>query len=456
MSRRRFAIVDPSCGISGDMLLGALVDLGASPDSLRGLPARLGLADVDVEIGTTDRSNIRGTKVTVRLGRATEGPGDVSESDLQGLREHRHADHSHQPHHQHHPHAEADGAHHHADGDHPHRHVAELLAMIARGDISPWVKEKATRAFTLLAEAEGRIHGVAPAKVALHEVGAFDALVDIVGVFEGFEQLGITEVYTGPVALGNGWVRTAHGVLPVPTPATTLLIEGLSIAPNGPVEGEATTPTGATLLRTLVQGGPPPAGWRSLKCGWGAGGRNPPHYPNVLKVLIAESASAPADDEMVMLATDLDDMSPEYVAALRDELAGAGAVDVVAWATQMKKGRIGFRVEALSPAANAAAVTEAFFRHSTTAGVRATQLTRRALPREHWSVEGPGGQAVRVKTIHGPDGPRVKPEYDDVIAVARRTGQPAHEISRMLQEQAIGSARLRGTPESPDIVPVKE
>jgi uncharacterized protein (TIGR00299 family) protein len=454
MSGRRFAIIDPSCGVSGDMLLGALVDLSPSSAWLSGLPARLGLDDVRVEIAPVERSNIRATKVDVRLGRATEGPGDVSERDLTGIREHSH----HQEHHGDAPHGHqhgGGGTHHHSG--HPHRHVAELLAMIARADLSDWVKQRASSAFQLLAEAEGRIHGVPAARVALHEVGALDALVDIVGAAAGFEHLGINDVYTRPVALGSGWVRTAHGILPVPTPATSMLIEGLTVAPDGPVVGEATTPTGATLLRVLTTPGTPPGRWRSVGCGWGAGGRDPEHYPNVLKIIIAEPVGSAADLDMVMLSTDIDDLSPEYLVALRDELVAAGAVDVVTWSTQMKKGRIGFRVEALTQVADVAAVTEAFFRHSTTAGVRAAQVSRRALPREHWSVEAPGGGQIRVKTIHGPDGPRVKPEYDDVIAAARRTGQPAHELSRSLQQQALGMARRGAAPsEGPDIDPVKE
>lgn len=415
------------------MVLGALIDLGASRDWLRRLPARLGIEDVTVEIEDVVRCSIRATKVTVRLGRATEGPGDVSERDLKGLREHQH-DHRHDADHQHHHH----GTHHHHDhGGSPHRHVGELLAMIARAELSPIVKERATATFKLLAAAEGRIHGVDPDHVALHEVGAFDALVDIVGAIEGFEQLGISEVYARPVALGNGWVRATHGVLSVPTPATSLLVEGLTIAADGPVVGEATTPTGAALLRVISAGDPPAGRFRTVSTGWGAGGRNPETYPNALRVVIAEPVLDGAES-LTVLATDLDDLSPEYLEPLREALTAAGALDVVSWSTQMKKGRIGFRVEALAPTPKADAVCQAFFRHSTTAGVRRWTVAREALERDHWSVAGPGGEAVRVKTLHGPDGPRVKPEYDDVIAIARRTGQPAHELSRTLQAQAQG------------------
>jgi pyridinium-3,5-bisthiocarboxylic acid mononucleotide nickel chelatase len=420
MSGQRFALIDPATGVSGDMLLGAVLELGAPEAWLLGLPARLGLSDVSISIARVMRASIQATKVTVTLSGATEGPGDVS------LGDHGHAlgsDH----HHDHH-----DRGH----NGHPHRHVGELIDIIAKAPLSPWVKERATAAFRFLAQAEGRIHGVVPDEVVLHEVGALDALVDIVGVVEGFEQLGVTDIRTRPVALGNGWVKTQHGLLPVPTPATSLLMDGLPVAPNGPVEGEATTPTGATLLKALTR--PVPAGeWQAIRSGWGAGGRNPGAYPNAVKVTLAEAVPVPASDAMVMLVTDVDDMNPEYLDPLREALGAAGAVDVQSWATQSKKGRIGFRIEALVPGDRVDGVTEAFFRHSSTAGVRRWAVARSILLRDQWELESQDGSRVRMKTLHGPTGPRVKPEYDDVMAIAKRTGQPALELSSKYREEAL-------------------
>jgi uncharacterized protein (TIGR00299 family) protein len=320
--------------------------------------------------------------------------------------------------------------------------------MIDRAPLSPWVKERAAHAFRLVGEAEGAVHGVPPEAVALHEVGALDALVDIVGGVEGFEQLGVTRVYHRPVAVGSGWVRAAHGVLPVPTPATALLLQGLEVAPNGPVSGEATTPTGAALLRVL-SAGPPPARWRAVSAGnWGAGTRDPAAYPNALRLVIAEPAQEAG--EVVVLATDLDDLSPEYLDPLREALVGAGALDVQVWATQMKKGRTGFRVEAIAAAADVERVTEAFFRHSTTAGVRRAVVERVTLPRQELRLESDGG-LVRVKVLDGPDGPRAKPEYDDVAAAARRSGRPAHELARELQARALALVAARAAGASPTI-----
>jgi len=411
MSSRRFALIDPAAGISGDMLLGALIDLGAPPAWLRALPARLGADGVEVDIGDVMRCGMRSTKVTVMLHGAAERPADV-------IHHHHHGDHQHSP------------------GHHAHRHVGELLGMIAAADLSPWTKAKATQAFRLLAEAEGRIHGVAPESVALHEVGAFDALIDIVGAVEGFERLGIADIRTRPVALGNGWVRAAHGLMPVPAPATAILVEGLAVAPDGPIVGEATTPTGAALLRALATPATSMGEWSVVRTGWGAGGRDPAGYANTLRVVIGEQSSSSAG-EVAVIATDLDDLSPEYLEPLRTALIGAGALDVQSWPIQMKKGRTGFRVEALAPSDLVEAVTDAFFGNSTTAGVRRWIVARSTLPRDHWVLKTDDGQEFRIKTLHGPDGRRVKPEFDDVLAAAERTGRPAYQLFRLIQAQAL-------------------
>jgi pyridinium-3,5-bisthiocarboxylic acid mononucleotide nickel chelatase len=421
MPDRRFAIIDPAAGISGDMLLGALIAAGAEPEWLRALPARLGFPDVRVEISQVDRAGIRATKVDVVL---PEGAREEPSVPVE-----------------HHAHEHA-GDHAHAHGHGPHRHVGELLGILERAPLSPWVQERAVRAFTLLGEAEGRIHGVPAAEVALHEVGAVDALVDIVAAVEGFEQLGITRIYHRPVAVGTGWVRAAHGVIPVPAPATAVLLEGIEVGPNGPVVGEATTPTGAALLRALSSGAPP-ARWRAVAAGaWGAGGRNPEGYPNALRLLVAEPALEAG--EVVLLSTDLDDLSPEYLDPLREALFAAGALDVQLWGTQMKKGRAGFRIEALVSPGEADSVADALFRHSTTAGIRRQVLERVTLGRQEMELDAGDGMRVRVKILEAPDGPRVKPEYDDVAAVARRTGRPAHEVARDLQYRALRLVRPDG------------
>jgi pyridinium-3,5-bisthiocarboxylic acid mononucleotide nickel chelatase len=380
----RIAILDPAAGISGDMTLGALLSLGVPAEWLEELPVRLGVGDVRVTVRDVRRAGITCKQVEFAIPSQPHG-----------------------------------------------RHVGELLRLVARAPVSDWVKERATAAFRLVGEAEGRVHGVAPEQVHLHEVGAVDAVLDIVGAIEGFERLGVAAVHHLPVAVGRGWVEAAHGRMPVPAPATAILLEGLEIAAAGPVEGEATTPTGAALLRVLSAGAPPDR-WRMVGSGWGAGQRDPKHYPNALRILVAEAASEAG--RVVLLATDVDDMSPEYVEPLRQALVTAGALDVQTWPVQMKKGRQGFRVEVMVPEALAEAVTAELFRHSTTAGVRRWIAERATVPRHQLTVRL-DGVAVRVKVLDG-GSVRVKPEYDDVLAAAKALGRAPIDVARAVERDA--------------------
>jgi hypothetical protein len=379
----RIAIIDPAAGISGDMTLGALASLGLPAAWLEELPGRLGVGDVRVAVRDVQRAGLSCKQVEFKIPAQPHG-----------------------------------------------RHVAELIELVERAELSDAVKERAVKAFRLIGEAEGRIHGVAPERVHLHEVGAVDAVLDIVGALEGFERLGIETVYHLPVALGNGWVESAHGKLPVPAPATAILLEGFEVALDGPIEGEATTPTGAALLRVLSAGAPP-ARWRMTGSGWGAGQRDPKRYPNALRIIVAEAAAEVA--RVVLLATDVDDMSPEYVEPLRQALVTAGALDVQTWPVQMKKGRQGFRVEVMAPEPLADAVTAELFRHSTTAGVRRWVAERSTLPRHQVTVRL-DGVAVRVKVLEQPF--RLKPEYDDVLEAARVLGRPPIEVARAVERDA--------------------
>lgn len=389
----RIAIIDPAAGISGDMTLGALLSLGLPVAWLEELPARLGVGGEGVRVAVRDvrRAGITCKQVEFAIPEQPHG-----------------------------------------------RHVGELIRLVERAPISDWVRERAVRAFQLVGEAEGKVHGVAPEKVHVHEVGAVDAVLDIVGAIEGFERLGVEAVYHLPVAVGQGWVEAAHGRLPVPAPATAILLEGFEIAAGGPVEGEATTPTGAALLRVLSAGSPPDR-WRLTGSGWGAGQRDPKHYPNALRILVAEATGGGESARVVMLATDVDDMSPEYVEPLRQALVAAGALDVQTWPVQMKKGRQGFRVEVMAPEPVADAVTAELFRHSTTAGVRRWIAERATLPRHQLTVRL-DGVAVRVKVLEqgGSAGGRVrvKPEYDDVLAAAQALGRPPLEVARAVERDA--------------------
>lgn len=390
----QIAILDPAAGISGDMTLGALVSAGVEPSWLEGLPDRLGLSGIGIHVTSVTRCGVVAAKVDFTIPTQPHG-----------------------------------------------RHLHELMALVEGAACTETVKRRALEAFRLLSEAEGQVHGVPAERVHLHEVGAVDAVLDIVGAFEGFEHLGVGAVYNLPVALGHGWVDAAHGQLPVPAPATTRLVEGLDVATGGPVDGEATTPTGAALLRVLSQG-PPPTHFRVVRSGWGAGTRDPAGYPNVLRLVVAESAAEAG--RVVMLATDVDDLAPEYVDPLREAVYAAGALDCQVWPTQGKKGRWAFRVEVVAPPSAAAAVEEALFRHSTTAGVRRWAGERSTLRRRGVTVEVGGGVEVRVKVLETPAGLRAKPEYDDVIAAARALGRAPLEIAQAVQRGVDASLTAAG------------
>src|SRR3989454_3312728 len=233
----RIAILDPAAGISGDMTLGALLSLGLPVSWLEELPGRLGVGDIRVTVRDVRRSGITCKQIDFAIPEQPHG-----------------------------------------------RRVGELVRLVEGCPLSDWVKQRAVRAFRLIGEAEGRVHGVAPEKVHLHEVGAVDAVLDVVGAIEGFERLGVEAIYNLPVAVGSGWVEAAHGRLAVPAPATALLLEGLEIATGGPGAGEATTPTRAALVRGLSAGGAPApggrgAGGRGGGAGGPAGGAPPPPPP---------------------------------------------------------------------------------------------------------------------------------------------------------------------------------
>src|SRR5258706_2021191 len=244
----RIAILDPAAGISGDMTLGALLSLGVPVSWLEELPRRLGVGDVRVTVSDVRRAGITCKQIDFAIPEQPHG-----------------------------------------------RHVGELIKLVERAPVSDWVKERAVQAFRLVGDAEGRVHGVAPEKVHLHEVGAVDAVLDIVGAIEGFERLGVEAVHNFPVAVGQGWVDTAHGKLPIPAPATAILLEGLEIAAGGggPVEGAATTPTGAPLLRVRSAGAPPGRSRRAAT-GCGAGRPGPQNHSNALPALVGPADRAPA------------------------------------------------------------------------------------------------------------------------------------------------------------------
>ena len=385
----KVGILDPFSGISGDMTLGALLDVGLDAEWLRELPSSLGLDGVGVRIADVKRGEIACKKVDFDIPPQPHG-----------------------------------------------RHLRHLQEIVSRSAAPPVVKERATRAFTLIAEQEAAIHATTVERVHLHEVGAVDAILDVVGSVWGFELLGIERVFSGAIATGDGVVQAAHGTLPVPAPATLRLLEGHPVRPGPEGAGELVTPTGAALVRVLSSG-PPPREYVPLRSGFGAGTKEFAGRANALRLIVAECSSTTGNvDDLVQLASDIDDMSPEYLAATADLLRDAGALDVVLLATTMKRGRPGTRVEVLTRPADADRLELLLLTETTTIGVRRTEVRRRALPRKLQTVDVLG-HPVSVKVVQLPGGGvRAKPEFTDVQRVAEQTGRPLRDIFQLAADQA--------------------
>ena len=384
----RIAILDPFSGIAGDMTLGALLGLGLEEDWLRALPQRLGLENIGVRIAKVQRAGIACYKVDFDIPPQPHG-----------------------------------------------RHLSHIRKIVSAADLPGDVKAKCDRTFTAIATVEAEMHGVTVEKVHLHEVGAVDAILDVVGSIWGLSVLGVERVYCNPISVGDGFVKAAHGVLPVPAPATLALLQGLTIRPGPEGAGELVTPTGAALVQVLSSG-PPRFAYTPARTGYGAGTKEFPNRANALRITLADTTDTPTDTEhLVMLACDIDDMAGEYLASLADELRSAEALDVVLLPSIMKKGRPGVRVEVLARPADAAALERRMLMSSTSIGVRRTPVERAALPRETRTVSVLG-QTIRVKVVTLPDGSRrAKPEFEDVKKAARETGRTAAELVKLAVQE---------------------
>ncbi|HET9777178.1 MAG TPA: LarC family nickel insertion protein, partial [Gemmatimonadaceae bacterium] len=284
----------------------------------------------------------------------------------------------------------------------------------------------------------------------LHEVGAVDAILDVVGSIWGVEQLGIDRIYNTRISLGDGTVKTAHGILPVPAPATIRLLEGFNVRHGPPNSGELTTPTGAALVRVLSRGAPPDE-YTPRRSGYGAGTRDIKGHLNALRIILGEATAEHHDhhhrhhehvhtEHLHVLSADIDDMSPEELAGAADVLRAEGALDVVLLHTTMKKGRLGTRVEALVQTSDLARLEAKIFQHFTTIGVKTFDVVRSALQRESKLVRF-DGRDIRVKVATLPDGThRAKPEFDDLRRVAEETERPVAEIRAAVMKSLNGSA----------------
>ncbi len=401
------AYFDCFSGISGDMILGALVDAGGRIEVLRAELEKLNLPGYEITALKVARSGIAASKVHVCL--------DQKEQ--------------------------------------PARRLSDIRSLINASALSPAIRQKSIAIFERLAESEARVHGITPDQVHFHEVGAVDAIVDIVGSVIGLETLGITKIIASPVNLGSGTVITAHGELPVPAPATADLLKGIP-AYGSSIPFELTTPTGAAILTTLGSGfGPMPA-INISRIAHGAGGRDIEGRPNVLRLMIGEPAVSYDEDTSVVIETNIDDMNPQVYDYLIEKLMALGAQDAFLTPVFMKKSRPGVLLSVLTDRAKTDDVLDTIFRETTSIGVRIREVGRRKLSREIREVETAFGK-VRIKiSTRGDEIMTVTPEYDDCKRIAAEKNVPLKNIIEEAKRIFTTETQRRG--EKPRTIGLKK
>jgi len=375
----RVVYLDCVGGLAGDMLLAALLDAGAELDTLRSVPAALGIDGVEIGVERVERQGIGALHLAIDA-----------------------------------PH------------DHDHRHYAEIRNLVARADLPESARTRSLEAFARLAEVEGGIHGVPPDDVHFHELGSLDTLVDVCGAFVLLDELGVERVVCSPLPFARGFVSAAHGVLPLPAPATLGLLRGASLV-GVDTEAELVTPTGAAIVATVadVWGALPPLTLEAV--GYGAGTKDFEDRPNVVRVVLGAEAERPTG-RVVLLETNLDDFQPELVPDTVERCFDAGALDVWTVPVQMKKGRPGFVLSVLARPEKQGVLARVLLDETSALGVRVSRLERYELEREERSVDLAGG-SVRIK-VGLLDGRVVNlaPEHDDCAALARSTGRSVKSV----------------------------
>ena len=374
--------LDCMSGISGDMTLGALVDLGVDLESIQKGIDSLGLPSCRLKTQEAKRYGFRATNLTVE----------------------------HEP-------------------EHAHRHLHHITDMIDGSSLTDSQQKLATDIFTKLAEAEAKVHGSTLEKVHFHEVGAVDSIADIVGAAIGFDLLGAEKVCCSPIPTGHGFIQIAHGRVSVPAPATAELLTGIPLAPSD-IEAELTTPTGAAIVATLATEFGPLPSMTIEKIGFGAGDKEFDKHANVLRMIVGSTTDSVASDSVQVLETNLDDVTGEEVGHAIDCLFSAGALDVFATPIQMKKNRPATKLTVLCDSASRSEMEEILFRETKTLGIRRHTAERSTLPREPHSVTTSWGD-IPGKKVTQPGGIiRFSPEYDACAEIARREGLSVRDIQQ--------------------------
>jgi len=385
----RVLYFDCFSGIAGDMVLGAMLDAGLPFESLTSALGSLAVSGYELEATRVLRAGVSATKFLL---------------------------------HERGEHGEAQ--------PHPHRHLSGIFKLIDRSALSPSGRDRAKALFQRLAEAEASIHDMPVEKVHLHEVGALDSIIDIVGAVHALEWFGADRVVSSALNVGGGTVKSAHGTIPVPAPATLKLLGSAPIY-SGEVQKELVTPTGALIVSSYATSfGPMPA-MTVEHVGYGAGDNDFPSTPNVLRVLLGREADISASPRVVVIECEIDDMNPQIYGVVMDRLYAAGALEVFYVPVQMKKNRPGTLLTVVAPPAQRAAMSEIIFRETTTIGLRYSEVARDCLVREHVDVETPIG-TVRMK-LAWRDGRLVNavPEFDDCAALAASHNLPVKHVQAL-------------------------
>jgi len=457
----RIGYLECFSGISGDMLLGALVDAGVPFDSLAKTADALNVG-AHLEVRKVIRGGLTGTKVDV-ISPDSPAPGHEHEPPTRA-----HADsqaHEHEPHsHEHthdghtHTHAHSHEAHAHTHGSSephshaPHRHLSTILKIIAAAPLSDAVKARASHAFQILGEAEAAIHSMPVENVHFHEVGAVDTIIDIVCAAAGAEILGIDRWLASPLNVGSGTVKCQHGTLPVPAPATLALLGDAPIYSAGPPM-ERVTPTGAAVLRMLeVEYQSLPA-MRVQSTGYGAGGKDTPGEPNLLRLLVGEAkdiaAPVSTEEPLAVIECVIDDSNPQVLAYVSELLLEAGAWDVYRIAVQMKKGRTGVQITVLCRPDLVPALEEIMFRETTTIGLHWRLENKLSLVREFVAVSTPWGK-VNIKVARWPTGKiaNASPEYEDCRLLSTAHAVPLKQVMQEAMQAFAATQPAAPKPEA--------
>ncbi|WP_225334838.1 nickel pincer cofactor biosynthesis protein LarC [Halomicrobium urmianum] len=458
----RTLALDGSMGASGDMLLAALLAVGADRNALAPVEAAL---PVRYEVGETTKNGIAATTVDVLLADEGSEPGDGDESDGHDHdhdhegdghghdhdghhhegdgNDHDHEDSGHGHDHSDHDHADDDSGHVHAEGHGPHRSYEEVREIVAGMDLSDGVESDALAVFEILGEAEAAVHGTDLAETHFHEVGADDAIADVVGACLLLDDLDVERVVTTPLAAGEGAAEMSHGTYPVPAPAVVEIAERADWSlRGGPVESELLTPTGAAILAHVADGVDALPELDVAASGYGAGGYDFPERPNVLRAMVGDGSGGLVRDEITVLETNLDDASPELLGDLQRSLADAGARDVSILPATMKKSRPGHLVKVICKPADVERVARRLAEETGTLGVREhgaghRWIAQRELVTVTVAADGePHDVAVKVASDADGDVYDVSAEYDDAAAVAAATDLPVREVMRRAEATA--------------------